>query len=383
MIGLTSRLFCYRRLFGVLRVPCAVELGFFVSTAVEDVGFPNCGGVKVARFPDGGAVEVVGCPDYTGDSPKFVGSIPELVFTNLAKLEYLTLSSNSFQGLLSSNISKLLKLKDLGLGNNQFVGSIPEEIGLLSDLQFISLANNSFQGKIPSSIGPIPPTIWNLTNLESLNLFDNYLNGTITPQIGNLKLLTAFDLSKNQLNGEIPPTICNLSSLVVLNLSNNSFINTIPQCLGNFSHELSVLDLRMNRFRGTVPANFSKFGGAIDTSTCKLPFPKLRIIDLSHNEFTGPLPAEYFKNFKAVMNVDEHKVGRECMGEKNNYYRDSVKVVVKGLELERTRILTIFTTIDLSGNNFQGEIPDFIGMLHRFGCSTYLTTVLQDRFHLL
>ncbi|XP_059663672.1 receptor-like protein 33 [Cornus florida] len=589
----------------------------------------------ISEFPD----FILHCPNLTLPYflyNHFTGLIPELVFTNLTKLEYLNLTSNSFQGLLSANISKFLKLKDLGLGNNQFVSSIPEEIRLVSDLQIISLSNNTFHGKILSSIGqlrkllgldlqindlnssvpsqlglcteltllslsmnlltgplhlslsnlskislfsisdnflsckilpylvtnwteleflnlqnnsftckippeiglltnltfldlsvnsligplplslsnlskifslyisdnfpsgeispyfvtnwtnletlqlqknsfigkippeigvlhklwyldisanqlsgPIPLTIGNLTSLSSLNLFDNYLNGTIAPEIRNLKLLDAFDMSKNKLNGEIPaqvghltqlsylnlesnefmgeipPTIYNLSSLHVLNLFNNRLVNVIPQCLGNFSHELSVLDLRMNHFHGTIAAIFTKcnnlrnldlsgnhlegpvpqslvnyrqlevidlannniidtfphwmddllelqvlvlrsnrFGGAIDTSTSKLPFPKLRIIDLSHNEFAGPLPTKYFKNVKAMMNVDEHKVGREYIGEKYNYYRDLVKVVVKGLELELSRILTIFIPIDLSSNNFHGEITDFIGMFH-------------------
>ena len=36
---------------------------------------------------------------------------------------------------------------------------------------------------------------------------------------------------------------------------------------------------------------------------------------------------------------------------------------MKGLSMELTRILTTFTTIDLSNNMFEGEIPKFIGEL--------------------
>ncbi|KAA8550719.1 hypothetical protein F0562_002403 [Nyssa sinensis] len=52
----------------------------------------------------------------------FTGPIPESVFTNLGKLEYLNLTDNSFQGSLSLKISKLSKLKDLRLASNNFTG---------------------------------------------------------------------------------------------------------------------------------------------------------------------------------------------------------------------------------------------------------------------
>ncbi|KAI4294901.1 hypothetical protein MLD38_040814 [Melastoma candidum] len=44
-------------------------------------------------------------------------------------------------------------------------------------------------------------------------------------------------------------------------------------------------------------------------------------------------------------------------------YRDSVTVQVKGLELTFVRILSVFTSIDLSENGFWGPIPAEIGML--------------------
>jgi Leucine-rich repeat (LRR) protein len=85
---------------------------------------------------------------------KFTGQIPELVFTNLGKLEALNLYNNSFQGPLSSNISKLSNLKNISL-NNQLSGQIPESIGSISGLQIVELFSNSFQGNIPSSTGQL------------------------------------------------------------------------------------------------------------------------------------------------------------------------------------------------------------------------------------
>jgi len=42
-------------------------------------------------------------------------------------------------------------------------------------------------------------------------------------------------------------------------------------------------------------------------------------------------------------------------------YQDTVTVTSKGLEMELVKILTIFTTIDFSCNNFDGPIPEKIG----------------------
>ena len=48
----------------------------------------------------------------------------------------------------------------------------------------------------------------------------------------------------------------------------------------------------------------------------------------------------------------------------NDYYQDSVMVILKGVEIEMRRILTIFTTVDLSSNKFQGRIPNVVGKLN-------------------
>ncbi|CAL5390291.1 unnamed protein product [Camellia sinensis] len=46
------------------------------------------------------------------------------------------------------------------------------------------------------------------------------------------------------------------------------------------------------------------------------------------------------------------------------YYQDSVVVMMKGYEIEYSRILTVFSIIDLSSNKFQGEILKSIEKLN-------------------
>ncbi|KAL7250600.1 hypothetical protein ACSBR1_012597 [Camellia fascicularis] len=102
----------------------------------------------------------------------------------------------------------------------------------------------------------------------------------------------------------------------------------------------------------------------MDTSKTKSkhPFPQLRIIDISCNEFNGLLPTNYIKQFGAMMNVDEHEMKLKYMGQ--TYHQDSTVVVIKGYEIKLSRILTVFSIIDFSRNNFQGDIPKSIGGLN-------------------
>nr|GLL49112.1 probable leucine-rich repeat receptor-like protein kinase At1g35710 [Ipomoea trifida] len=97
------------------------------------------------------------------------GSIPESLFTNLEKLEYLDLSDNKFSGPLSPNINNLTNLKNLQLSYNQFQGEIPYSIGQLKDLQVLDISYNLLISTIPSSLS-------SLTKLSTLELSSNFIS---------------------------------------------------------------------------------------------------------------------------------------------------------------------------------------------------------------
>ncbi|MED6157775.1 hypothetical protein PIB30_026444 [Stylosanthes scabra] len=67
----------------------------------------------------------------------------------------------------------------------------------------------------------------------------------------------------------------------------------------------------------------------------------LQIIDLALNNFSGLLPGKAFKTWKPMM-LNE----------------DQVTVVIKGIEVEFVKILTVFTSVDFSSNNLQRPIPE-------------------------
>ncbi|PON89508.1 LRR domain containing protein, partial [Trema orientale] len=115
-----------------------------------------------------------------------------------------------------------------------------------------------------------------------------------------------------------------------------------------------VLVLRNNNFHGPIWL-YGKFFG----------FKKLRIMDLSFNNFDGDLSSEYFRNWSALNTEipSANKSKLRYMGDVDNYYQDTMNLTNKGLEMVLKKILTTLSSIDISYNNFHGEIPSSLGDL--------------------
>ncbi|KAI9096297.1 hypothetical protein K1719_026016 [Acacia pycnantha] len=349
-------------------------------------------------------------------SNNFIGQFPYSI-SELKNLQTLYLSNNGFHGTIPSWLFTLPSLKYLYLDSNQFNGYIGE-ISTYS-LQSIDVSNNKLYGSIPRSIFRLP-------DLTFLNVSHNFLTGNMSLHNYSWKNMYSLDLSHNFLQGELHSSICNASQLDILNLSNNNFIGTIPQCIVGSNLILSVLDLQMNKFSGIVPQSFEVgnnlrtlnlngniLRGSIPQSLVNctrlrvldlgnnniedvfphwlqaleelqvlvlrqnklhgfIPnfwdnrshaFPKLRVLDLSSNSLNGPLPASFLKSFEAMTELDG-KTGLHYLNyEGNGSYDDSIELIWKGSNIHLEKILTVFTSIDLSNNMFEGEIPQVIGEL--------------------
>ncbi|KAJ4822883.1 hypothetical protein Tsubulata_023551 [Turnera subulata] len=305
-----------------------------------------------------------------------VGRIPQwLSQTGNHSLKHLDLSHN----LLTSTLREIpwKDLQFLDLSHNMLQGPVPAPP---QSMVFFSISNNRFSGKVSSMI-------CNAGVIQILDLSHNNLSGRIPQCLGHLsKSLLALDLGKNRFHGSIPVTFAKHCQLKNLNLNGNQLEGALPFSMVNCK-QLEVLDLGKNQIRDTFPywldrlpdlkvlvLRSNKFYGFVRASkTNYSSFSKLRVFDLSNNKFVGPIPKGYLHNSKAAMDSTGGgtESGIRYMGEiadnisyaTNEPYYFSVALTLKGNDIEMQRVLQIFTTLDLSGNNFEGEIPEYIGKL--------------------
>ncbi|PRQ44327.1 putative leucine-rich repeat domain, L domain-containing protein [Rosa chinensis] len=308
-------------------------------------------------------------------------------------LSSIDLHSNQLQG----HFPLFLSSSYLDYSRNNFSSSIPTDIGDFISGSYLSLSSNNFHGAIPKSIcntrgnvldlsnnslsGNIPQCLTQSLSHVVIDLRRNNLSGTIPDNFLKGCNLQTLDLSNNQIQGKFPKSLVNCSKLEVSNIGNNNIADTFPCFLMSLT-TLCVLVLRTNKFYGSIGC--PKTNGT---------WPVLQIIDLAHNNFSGDMPGRLSLTWQAmVSNKDDSPTNlgfssgfssnhrcknnptlRECYsygGETYNretyidfYYRDTITTIIKGLELDVVKILTIFTLIDYSSNKFNGSIPEEIGEL--------------------
>lgn len=296
---------------------------------------------------------------------------PQFAVDSLANFTRL-ISFNASKFLLPGSIpdwfgQRLLTLQVLDLRTCNVTGVIPSSIGNLTNLSSLYLSDNSLTGQIPSTLGQ-------LLSLSVLDLSKNFLTGSILSSFVSLRNLTSLDISSNNLTGSIPPGIGSLSQLRSLNLSNNGLTSSIPAQLGDLG-SLVDLDLSGNGLSGSVPQDLrglrnlrrmvfgnNRLGGSLLVNLFPSPsrlqvvvlrnnnfigdlpgvlwsIPGLSLLDISLNNFTGRLPNSTLNDnaTTAVLNISQ-----------NEFYG--------GL----TTVLGRFSSIDLSGNYFEGRVPDYV-----------------------
>ncbi|XP_058087904.1 LRR receptor-like serine/threonine-protein kinase GSO1 [Magnolia sinica] len=184
-----------------------------------------------------------------------------------------------------------LNLSGLGLSTNPFL----IEICQLDSLQSLDLSQNLLTS-VPHAFFT---ACGERSNLKSLNLSMNMLNGSLPPLQGSVSLET-LDLSFNFLGGNITSQLHDLVGIKSLNLSFNSFIGPIPHLLGK-SMGLEELRLSGNYFEGAIPEeifryrklrllclSFNRLEGSVSNKLGEL--SKLEILLLSSNNFSGRIP---------------------------------------------------------------------------------------------
>ncbi|XP_019085485.1 PREDICTED: receptor-like protein 12 [Camelina sativa] len=154
-----------------------------------------------------------------------------------------------------------------------------------------------------------------------------------TDSIGNLKYLRVLSLSECNLFGKIHSSLGNLSYLTDLDLSFNGFSGELPDSI--------------NRFTGVLPSDYFALWSAMSL-----------VVDIV--EYYTQI--KYLKHLVIIDDMPSRYAGR--VGRNAGNYHNSVTMTAKGLKMELVGSgFTIYKTIDVSGNRFQGEVPESIGLL--------------------
>ncbi|KAH9715266.1 Receptor-like protein 14 [Citrus sinensis] len=262
----------------------------------------------------------------------FSGELPRSIFSSCLSLETLDLSNNNFYGQLFPNFMNLTHLSSLRLNNNHFSGKMTD--GLLSStlLDVLDVSNNKLSSDIPHWIG-------NFSGLRVLLMSKNYLQGSIPVQLGNLESLEFIDISENGLSGSMV-SLSNLSSVKHIYLHNNAINGLIPIALLR-SSTLLTLDLRDNKFFGRIPHQINELSN-------------LHFLLLRGNYLQGRIPNQLcqLRKLGELHGGLDQPVGVEFVTK----YRYEFFI---GLNLDD------MAGLDLSSNEFSGEIPREIGHLQR------------------
>ncbi|KAL0928940.1 hypothetical protein M5K25_000876 [Dendrobium thyrsiflorum] len=239
--------------------------------------------------------------------------------------------------------------------------------------------------------GMIDPSIFNLTSLRSLNFFYNQFHGISIPNYGwdRLANLSSLDLSFAGFAGKIPVCIFRLTKLTFLDLSSHYgrefgglSLTSKPILLQNMSSlrklHLDHVDLSpyQNEWCRAL-ANFTPALEKLSMIDCSLfgascsslsMLPLLYKLDLSGNTLHSNIFSSFvnFTQLSWLVATDNQFKGvfpKQIFLLKNLHYIDiSYNPMLSG-SLPKFSEDYKLITLELSGTNFYGNLPDTIGNL--------------------
>ncbi|XP_031248990.1 receptor-like protein EIX2 [Pistacia vera] len=287
-------------------------------------------------------------------------TIPSSFWNSSSRFQYLNLSYNQIYGTIPE-LTEAILISSLDLSSNNLSGSLPL---VSSNMVTLDLSKNSFSGEIGDFLCH---EMNESKNLQILNLEDNSLFGELPNCWINWQNLLILDLSKNKFTGNLPTSIGTLNSLRSLHLQTNKFAGTIPMSLKNCT-ELVVLNIRENKFVGNLDSwlgeSFSslviltlrsnKFHGILPLELCGL--SSLQILDLADNSLSGTIPS-CISNLSAMVTIPKDFFSSIKYSTNYSDFTEDESLMIKGKMDNYGSILNLVRSMDLSKNNFFGEIP--------------------------
>lgn len=263
----------------------------------------------------------------------FDGSMPPQIglLSGLQDIQFQNLPQVSPADLIVPSMQELTSLHSLECKQCQGEASkIPNAIAeYLPKLQHLALSSSQLTGPVPSQLGL-------MTTLTSLDLNRNYLESAIPSELGNLSLLNELSLKQNNLIGTLPTELKLLSSLTELKLGSNSLEGSLPTELRQLTN-LDVLGLAGNQFTGEIPwFHLLRY------------LKHLSVVNLRENKFAGILPSYSFRQMENHTQLHTLDVGGNQMN---------------GEIPPTLGLLPALTSLSLNDNNFSGMLPDELSLL--------------------
>ncbi|KAK8648227.1 hypothetical protein V6N13_128988 [Hibiscus sabdariffa] len=220
------------------------------------------------------------------------------------------------------HIFQLPNLQSIQLVDNLMRGHFPKS-NWTAPLKFLEVVDTGFSGGLPNSIG-------NLVSLKSLKLVGSF-TGSIPASIGNLTQITDIYLYNGNFTGELPFSLGKLEHLTSLDLDSNHLTGQIPNAITNLT-KLSHLHLRLNNF--SVPSSLFTIPSG------------LVYLDMSHNLLTGTVPSSLF-TISSLKHLDLSY--NQLVGHIDDF------------QVNKSQL----SDVDLSKNKLQGPIPmSLFGFVH-------------------
>jgi hypothetical protein len=161
------------------------------------------------------------------------------------------MQSNGLAGTLPGEISQLTELETLDIFDARLSGTVPASIATMTKLERLNLGTMRFFEEGGLS-GEIPAFLLGMTQLRYLSLEGNDFSGSIPAGISQLVNLESLRLGYNDLTGDFPAEITSMTELVDLDISSNRITGTIPETIGNLK-KLESFTIQFNQMSGTLP----------------------------------------------------------------------------------------------------------------------------------
>uniref|UniRef100_A0A0E0PFH0 Leucine-rich repeat-containing N-terminal plant-type domain-containing protein n=1 Tax=Oryza rufipogon TaxID=4529 RepID=A0A0E0PFH0_ORYRU len=184
----------------------------------------------------------------------------------------------------------------------------------------------------------------------------NNFSGEV-PDLTGLPYFYELDLSNNNFSGAFPATVVPLGRLLFLDLRFNRFVGTVPPPV--FDLTVVALFLNNNGFYGNIPDNFG-------STTAEY-------LVVANNQFTGPIPRSIYNtsaNLSEVLFLNNHLSG--CLPYEIGLVEGLTVFDAGGNDITgpiplSLGCLGLVEELNLAGNQLYGHIPDVLCALAKTG----------------